>query len=197
MTAVEQEKGKRRRRVLAWPFATAKRRVVTGLLTVVLAASVGFAAWSVITTTGSGSGKTGSLTAPTITNGTTLVADTFPSSPAGSFNATGTLTMTINNPNSGSLTLTSFTIDDDAVVGGNAGCDFATHRNDYLFVKGQTNPAAAAAAMPQTGLSISVPTGTSQVNVPGIIGLTSDTDTLCQGQSINGFTITNANFQTG
>jgi hypothetical protein len=178
-----------------------KGQALAGVLTVVLAASISWAAWSVITSTGSGSGKTGSLTAPTISNGTTLVADTFPSSPAGSFNATGTLTMTIDNPNAGALTLTGFTIDDDAVVGGNAQCDFGAAvggvRNTYLFVKGQATAAASAPAVAQTGLSIAVPPGVSQVNVPGIIGLTSDTASTCQAQSIDGFTITAANFQTG
>jgi hypothetical protein len=115
--------------------------------------------------------------------------------------ASGTLTMTINNPNAGGLILQSFTIDDDAVVGGNGQCDFAAggqiRRDVYLFVKGQTTAAASAPAQPQTGLSIAVPPGVSQVNVPGIIGLTSDTDTNCQGQSLNGFTITNATFTTG
>lgn len=190
------ERGRTMRRI----FATRRRKVFAAIFTSVLVAGAGFAAWTVITSSGSGAGKTGSLAAPTITNGTVLVADTFPSSPAGSFNPTGTLTMTIDNPNAGALTLTGFSIDDDAVVGGNAQCDFAgaAGRNaTNLFVDGQGSAAQAAPPGVVSGLSIAVPPGSSQVNVPAIIGLTSDTPTECQNQTIQGFSITNATFQTG
>lgn len=174
-----------------------RRKVGATILTTVLVAGVGFAAWTIITASGSGSGKTGQLAAPTIANGTTLIGDTFPSSPAGSFNATGTLTLTVTNPNTSALTLTEFTIDDDGVVGGDALCDWSILRNTYLFVKGQTSAALAAPAALQTGLTVNVPTGTTQVNIPGIIGLTSDASSGCQNQNINGFSITNAQFSTG
>lgn len=177
-------------------FGTRRRLTVTSLVCLLFVAGVAWGAWTVITSSGSGAAKTGQLTAPTIANGTTLIGDTYPSNPAGSFNATGTLTMTITNPNTVPLTLTGFTIDDDAVVGGDVTCDWSILRNTYLFVKGQTAAASSAAAAPQTGLTVTVPTGTSQVNVPGIIGLTSDTITGCQNQSISGFTITAANFSS-
>jgi hypothetical protein len=184
-------------------FKSRKGQVLAGVSTVILAAGVSFAAWTISGVSGSGAGKTGSLTAPTVTDGTVLLGDMFPSSPPLTYNATGTLTLTINNPNSGPLVLTGFTLDDNNISSnGDVQCDIASgpepqFRDTYFFVAGQGSAAEVAPAAVYTGLTVPVPPGISQVNVPARLGLTSDAPSLCQNKPITGYTITNANFTTG
>lgn len=165
-------------------FGSRKKKVVSALITgVVMVAAAGTAAWLVTTTTGSGSGKTGSLVAPTITNASAPAGNMFPT---GAFDSP--IQMTVNNPNSGALILTGLgPIDKSAIVGGDAACDFSTvARKADVLVK----PTATA------GLSIAIPVGSSQVSVPNLIGLGSATPSNCQNMTIDGFGLSNVTFST-
>lgn len=176
-------------------FGTKRRATITSILAVAVLTTTAFAAWQVITSSGSGSAKIGTLVAPTIAATASTVGDTVPS--AGIPNATGTLSLSVSNPNDSTLYLKSFTIDDNLVTGGNGGCDATQLRTTYLYVGFQDNPIDASAASPITGLTgMSVPPGDTTLNIPSVIGLTDDTPTGCQGVSIDGFTITNATFST-
>lgn len=196
--------------VLQWPVATAKRRVVTGILTVVLAASVGFAAWSIITASGSSSAKIGSLVAPTINAGSVSGSgDIYPSP---TLTATGGLRMSVVNPNNSALVLQSLSVDATNVAGGTSGCDLsvrtrATGVADEFGWAGQgswyvdpgsgTNLTLGAVSKTFSGLSIAVPAAaTTEVVVPLAIFAAGSIPTVCQGQAIANLAVTNATFST-
>jgi hypothetical protein len=169
-----------------------KGQVLAGVATVILAAGVSYAAWSIITASGTGGAKVGSLVAPTITDAVTATpADLYPATfPT----ATGSLKLQINNPNAGSLYLKSVTVDDDALTGGAVGC---TPIQQYTFIAGQAgwldaNPPATI----NIPVGILVAAGPSQVNVPNAIGLIDTTPSVCQGAVVSGFSVTNATFST-
>jgi len=73
-------------------FATRRRKVAVAAVLALLVAAAAWAAWLVIST-GTSSGKAGSLVAPTVTaNDSGLAGDLFPGT-------TGTLQMQVDNPN--------------------------------------------------------------------------------------------------
>jgi len=165
-------------------FGTKRRRVASTVTALMLSAGVAVAAWSIVTSSGSGTGRVGSLVAPTITNAGSGTGDLYPS--ASGF--TAPIHFSINNPNTAALVLTSIaSFNKTNLVGGNATCDWS-----LASIKGFLRVPAS----PVTGLSVAVPTGVSVVSVPNMLGLDSATVDQCQATTIDGIGVSNVTFST-
>jgi hypothetical protein len=164
-------------------FGSRKRKAGVAILALLLISGSAFAGWLVLTATGSGSAKAGTLSAPTISNASAPSGGMFPSG-----NLDSPFQATVNNPNTGTLYIKSVgPLNTTNVVGGTAQCDWSTAPiKAHLLVKMSAT----------TGLSIAVPSGASQVSIPGLVGLDATTPTDCQGTTINGIGITNVQFDT-
>lgn len=178
-------------------IGTRKRKAVAAVLTSALVAGVGIAAWSIVTASGSGNAKVGSLVAPTITASPSPVANLVPNA-----EPSGSISFAITNPNASTLYLKQFTLDKTNVTGGTPSCDWGhpSFRNVYLGLNG--HDALTQVATFPGGLidpfSIAIPaSGTTNVSVgPGVLRLNTNTPSDCQGTTIGGFVVTNAVFDT-
>lgn len=197
------------KKVLSLMFGGKKRKVAAGILTVALASTTAFAAWTVFTATGGGAGRVGALVAPTIIAGeTTSAGDLYPSATQ---TPTGGLRLSIQNPNQSGLYLKSLTASASGVTGGTAQCDFSVRGTGGS--PQPNSPAAnvgwagmgtfysstgvAAGTKAFTGLSIAVPASvTSQVVIPNAMYATDVLPTDCQGVAFSGLSVTNATFST-
>jgi hypothetical protein len=138
-----------------------KRRALAILLGAALVATGAAAAW-LISASGPGAGKIGSLTAPTVVQGTPSAEDAL--LPGGQ----GGVSFRINNTNTVALKLTGIT-----PQGGVQGFDQFSSCDD------------AITANDRSGLDLDVPPGESVVSVPGAFSLASNADTTCQGQGFS------------
>lgn len=161
------------RRITNWFKA---HRVLGGITGFVLtAAVVAVAAW-LITSDGEGGAKAGSLSAPVVTVASPLTGDTMPSTVP-----TGTLQLSVQNPNTMALKLTGVRLKDGSAIstGNNPNC------------------VGGLWSMPEkTGLAINVPaSATTRIDIPNTVKLVENAPTECQGVSV---TIpTTASFSTG
>lgn len=142
-------------------FGTWRRRAATGAVLLLVTGGVAYAAWT-LSATGPGAGKVGSLSALTVTAGTP-VGDTFPST-----SATGSLAFQVTNPNSALIV---------------TGVD-ATALPPFT-----TDPSCPASLFSWagngsvSGLSIPLPTGTTNIVIPNVVKLDPSAPTACQNTS--------------
>lgn len=140
---------------------TRRRKAAAVGATALVVVGAAVAAW-IVTSTGSGSGKVGTIVAPTFTAG---AAPDEPILPGG----TVALDYSVSNPNATALVLTRQMA--GAVVnpsGAGPGCSGSSFTvNDV------------------SGLSIPIPPGSSQVTVPGGLSAASGTSQDCQGADLN------------
>jgi hypothetical protein len=135
---------------------TRKRKTIAALAVLALViVAAALAAWFV-SSNGSGSAKAGTLVAPTVTAATLPIGDTFPGP-----TPTGTLSLQISNPN-GALILTDVSSTGPATV-----------------TSGSCSTTIDVPVI--TGLSLSVPTGSSRIDIPTAVRMSSTAPTGCQG----------------
>jgi hypothetical protein len=138
-------------------LATRRRKALAAvavLALVIVAAAL--AAWFV-SANGSGSAKAGTLVAPTVTAATSPIGDLFPGP-----SPTGTLSLQISNPNS-DLVLAAVSSTGPATVTSGS-CNGVTVDVPVI-----------------TGLTLPVPSGSSRVDIPGAVRLSSGAPSGCQG----------------
>ncbi|MEN3280079.1 MAG: hypothetical protein V7607_1219 [Solirubrobacteraceae bacterium] len=136
-----------------------KRKVMSVASALVLVAGVAFAAW-MLSAQGQAGGRIGSLQNPVITAGTPASALYPGQSAAGSLH--------ISNPNEQALTLTSVGPGNGDVSGFDASC-----------------PATYIGLASPTGLTITVPPGAGDVEVPNLFSLASNAPQSCAGKSFS------------
>lgn len=153
-------------------WGTKRRRVTTLVVAIALViVSAAAAAW-LVSSLGSGAGRFGTLSSPTLTPHD------------GSFNATadflypgttGSLGFSITNDNPLALVLTS--LSQNGAITGTGSC------------------AGHVTFIPQSGLTIPIPAGTSLVKVPGALSVSASVPTECQGSLLT--VPVSATFSTG
>lgn len=180
-------------------FGTRRRVIVSSIVGVFLLAGTAFAAWSVITSAGSGGGKIGQLAAPTIVAAASPTGDLVPDSA----NYTGSLQLQVTNPNAAALYLKSIaTVDTQgsnytftgpgmsiAPCSGGWGSIAA-----YFSVNGASFPRNFPTGLMVDGSGTNG--GVTNVTVPNVFKLTDDAPTCLQGVTIGNVAITDANFST-
>jgi hypothetical protein len=175
-------------------FGSRRRKVTAAIFTSVLVAGVSFAAWTIVTASGSGTGKVGSLVAPTISEASAPLGDLYPS-----VLPTGSIQFEVTNPNEATLYLKEFTVDKSAVAGGPFNCDWSALRNVHLALNGHavtaTQETFPGGFIPPFSIEVA-PNDTTVVAVDEVLRLTEDTPDACQGSTISNFQITNAEFST-
>ena len=141
-----------------------RRRVLRVVTAAVIAfTSVGVAhAFFSGTGSGSGSGSTGSLTPVTVT---ALAGGDAPSSSLLPGGPAADVILRLSNPNSFAVTLVSVTLNGSITPSGG---------------KGTCSPTGVSFTN-QTGLSISVPSGSSLVHLPGAATMSTSSSDGCQG----------------
>ena len=135
--------------------------ILVGLISLTVVAASGGAALAYWRTTGTGSGAASVGTPQAVTVGAATGTPLTTLIPGG----TAELLIQLSNPNSYSVTLTSVTQNLSGTV---SGCSKS----------GVTVPT-------KTGLSITVPAGSSTVTVPNGAAMAIDSASLCQGNTIN------------
>jgi hypothetical protein len=144
-------------------FGSRKRSIVTvGLVIALVGAGSALAAW-LISASGAGTGKIGSLQTPTVAAGSP------PPSSVLLPGSTGDARFSVTNPNSVDLVVTSVT-DPDAELAQFEGPGACSQSN--------------VTVQPKSGLSIVVPkNATTTITIPDAYKLSSQAETTCQGQS--------------
>lgn len=147
---------------------TLSRRAMT-IISVAGALAVGLgagSAYAFFSGSGTGSGATvaGTVSAVTVEQATGTVSNQL--QPGG----TGDLLITVDNPNARALTLTSVTQNGSVTSVGGSSCTGAT--------SGVSIPSSS-------GLSITIPSGTHTITVPGGVQMSSSSASGCQGASFH------------
>jgi hypothetical protein len=151
-------------------FKTRRRKLaLISIVGVFAAVGAGVAAWLLTVDSVSGVGGIATVTAPTVSFPATANYDIYPGD-------TGDAKITVNNPNTKALTLTSVSYSGGTLGvflsggGVNNACDAATYTSITPSI---------------TGLSINIPVGTSTVLIPGVFHLAANAPTACMGSSIS------------
>lgn len=175
-------------------FGSRKRKVVVAILTLMLVAGTAFAAWQVISN-GTSKGGVGTLSAPTIAQGTTATYDLVPNS--ASF--TGSIAIKVTNPNASPLYIESMGLPDVAsdntwtVSGGlvPASCTTAIFKP---FLSAQAKTFASGSRIMVNGSGTAG--GVTEVVVPAVLKLGDAAPSACQGATLNGLPAPNISFST-
>lgn len=149
------------RRIRTALFGSRRRKIATLAVTPFLMAGVAFAAWTLLST-GDGSGKVGSLAAITFAASNDMDADLMPNGTT----ATGTMSLLVTNPNP-PMKLTELTGAPTLASNDTTACP----SSNFRFAA-------------RTGLSITVPNGTSTVKVPATLGLADAAPQTCSGIAV-------------
>ncbi len=141
-------------------WKTRKRRVASAAATLALTASLAFAAW-LTSSTGDAGARFGQLSQPTVQAAATLPGDCFPG-------ASCDLRLTVANSN-GPLLL-------DGVA-----------KNGTIVTSSTSCPGTnvTVRSNADSGLAVAVASGTSTVQVPNGLAISSAAPSACQGQTIS------------
>lgn len=152
-------------------FKVARRRtkLLVAVVTVAgVAATAAAAQWIITASSPQSNGSFSSVTAPTFSQPTT-----YASSGGCSPSATCSAVIKVTNPNSTALTITGFTAGNTPTVSAPLNTPCQTELQTAGMV---TIPA-------QTGLSISVPPGTTEITVPNYFAIGALPDAKCMGST--------------
>jgi hypothetical protein len=164
------------RTATAWTWATPKRRVVTVIAALaMMAAGVGVASWIITAGGGPVNGKIGTLQAPTFNSVSTYPAAN-PCFPGSSCDAR----VNVTNPNSTALAITSVSAASFAAAGGSITVTGASGTCTAANIGANISVPAQTFATP-----ITVPVGTSDITIPGLLSASSALPTGCQGASFS------------